>query len=51
MFACSYKDMRGIDWDIAEHKIALYVVPKPVKQRLHRMKLEWALKIKEEVQK
>jgi len=42
--------MPDIDLDITEHKIHLYPDAKQVKQKLCS-KPEWALKIKEEVQK
>ena len=51
VFAWSYKDMPGIDRSIAEHRIPLNPNIKPVKQKLRRLRPEWALKIKEEVQK
>ena len=51
VFAWSYKDMPGIDRDIAEHRIPIKPGFKPVKQKLRRMRTEWALKIKEEVDK
>ena len=43
--------MAGIDWQIAEHKIPIYLGVKLVNQRLRRMQPEWALKINKEVQK
>ena len=39
--------MSGIDKEIVEHKIPLSPNIKTVKQKLRRMKLEWAHKIKE----
>ena len=48
-FAWSYKDMPGVDTDIVQHRIPTNPDVKPVKQKLRRMKPEWALKIKEEV--
>ena len=47
VFAWSYKDMPGIDREIAEHTIPLNPMSKPVKQKLKRMKPDVALKIKE----
>ena len=38
--------MPDIDRDIAEHKVPLYLDAKLVKQNLHSMKPEQALKIK-----
>ena len=49
VFAWSYKDMPGIDQGIHEHKIPHYPDAKSIGQKLHWMKPEWALKIKEEV--
>ena len=51
VFAWSYKDMPGIDMDIVQHRIPTNSTMKPVKQKLRRMKPEWTLKIKEEVEK
>ncbi|MBE2321274.1 RNA-directed DNA polymerase, partial [Solirubrobacter sp. CPCC 204708] len=51
VFAWSYKDMPGIDTDIVQHFIPTNPEVKPVKQKLRRMKPEWALKIKDEVVK
>ena len=50
-FAWSYEDMLGIDTDIVHHYIPTDPTMKPVKQKLRRMKQEWTLKIKEEVEK
>ena len=43
--------MPRIDTDIVQHCIPTDPTMKPVKQKLRRMKLEWTLKIKEEVEK
>lgn len=51
VFAWSYDDMPGLRTDIVQHKIPLYPDAKPVKQKLRRMRPEWTLKIKEEVEK
>ena len=51
VFAWSYEDMSGIDTDIVQHCIPTDPTMKPVKQKLRRMKPEWTLKIKEEVEK
>ena len=51
IFAWSYEDMPGIDTDIVQHHIPTDPTIKPVKQKLRRMKPEWTLKIKEEVEK
>ena len=47
----SYENMLGIDTDIVQHCIPIDPAIKPIKQKLRRMKLEWTLKIKEEVEK
>ena len=51
VFAWSYEDMPGIDIDIVQHCIPTDPTMKPVKQKLRRMKPEWTLKIKEEIEK
>uniref|UniRef100_A0A2N9FIR5 RNase H type-1 domain-containing protein n=1 Tax=Fagus sylvatica TaxID=28930 RepID=A0A2N9FIR5_FAGSY len=51
VFAWSYEDMPGIDTDIVQHSIPTDPTFRPVKQKLRRMKPEWTLKIKEEVEK
>jgi ribonuclease HI len=51
VFAWSYEDMPGIDTDIVQHSIPTDPTFRPVKQKLRRMKPEWTLKIKEEIEK
>ena len=51
VFAWSYEDMARIDPEIAQHHIDTYDHMVPVKQKLRRMRIEWLLKIKEEVTK
>ena len=51
VFAWSYEDMSRIDIDIVQHCIPTDPTMKPAKQKLRRMKPEWTLKIKEEVEK
>ena len=51
VFAWTYEDMPRIDTDIVQHCIPTDPTMKPVKQKLRRMKPEWTLKIKEEVEK
>ena len=51
VFMWSYEDMVGIDIDIIQHCIPIDPTMKVVKQKLRRMKPEWTLKIKEEVEK
>ena len=51
VFAWSYEDMPRIDTNIVQRCIPTDPTMKPVKQKLRRMKSEWTLKIKEEVEK
>ena len=51
VFVWSYEDMPGIDTDIVQHCIPTDPTMKSVKQKLRRMKPEWTLKIKEEIEK
>ncbi|XP_077251627.1 uncharacterized protein LOC143890831 [Tasmannia lanceolata] len=51
VFAWSYKDMPGLSEDIVQHRLPLIPGARPKKQKLRRMKPEWALKIKDEVTK
>ena len=51
VFAWSYEDMLGIDIDRVQHYIPTDLTMKPIKPKLRRMKPEWILKIKEEVEK
>jgi len=51
VFAWSYEDMPGINTDIVQHCIPTDLAMKRVKQKLRRIKPEWTLKIKEEVEK
>ena len=43
--------MPGLDRDIVEHHIPMYPEARPVKQKLRRLRLEWAEKIREEIAK
>ena len=43
--------MPGIDREIAEHRIPTHSHVTPVKQKKRRLRPEWALLIKEEVEK
>ena len=43
--------MPGLDRDIAEHHILIYPESKPVKKKLHKLRLEWTEKIREEIAK
>ena len=51
VFAWSYEDMPGVDRSIAQHTIPTYPNMRPVKQKLRRMRPEWAEKVREEVKK
>ena len=51
MFAWGYEDMPEIDKEIAEHKIPIHLYITPVKQKKRILRPEWALLIKEEVEK
>ncbi|CAL0301760.1 unnamed protein product [Lupinus luteus] len=51
VFAWSYKDMLGLNPNIASHKIPLYLGVEPKKQKLRRMRMGLSLKVKEEVTK
>ena len=51
VFAWSYEDMPGIDPEIVQHRIPLDPEARSVKQKLKRIRPDWALKIKEEVTK
>ncbi|XP_048228927.1 uncharacterized protein LOC125369796 [Ricinus communis] len=44
-------DMPGVDREIAEHKIPTYLEVKPVMQKLHRLRPEYAQLVKDEIQK
>ena len=50
-FAWSYEDMLGIDPEIAQHHIDTHSHMVLIKQKLRHMRIEWLLKIKEEVTK
>ena len=43
--------MPGLDRDIIEHHIPMYPEARPVKQKLRRLRPEWAEKIREEIAK
>ncbi|KAI5440493.1 hypothetical protein KIW84_010101 [Lathyrus oleraceus] len=51
VFAWSYQDMPGLDFEIVEHRLPLKPERSPVKQKLRRTHPYMAVKIKEEVQK
>ena len=43
VFAGSYEDMPGIDPEIVQHRIPLDPEARPVKQKLRRIRSDWAL--------
>ena len=51
VFAWSYRDMPGLDPEIAKHTLPIRPSCKPVKQKLRRMKPELANKVKEKIDK
>ena len=51
MFVWSYEDMSEIDPKIAQHHIDTYDQMVFIKQKLRRMRIEWLLRIKEEITK
>ena len=51
VFTWIYDDMPGIDRDIAQHYIPTIEGHKPVKQKLQRLRLEWAQLVKENIEK
>ena len=51
VFAWSYKDVLGIDLEIAQHHIDINAHMVPIKQKLRCMRTKWLLRIKEEVTK
>ena len=51
VFAWGYEDIPGIDREIAEHRIPTHSHVTPVKQKKRRLRPEWALLIKEKVEK
>ena len=51
VFTWSYDDMPGVDKEIVEHQIPTYSHIMPIKYKQRRLRSEWALLIKEEVEK
>ena len=49
--AWGYEDMPGIDREITEHRIPTYPYISPVKKKKRRLRPEWTLLVKEEVEK
>ncbi len=50
-FAWSYKNLKGIFREICEHKIELVANAQPIKQRQYRMNPNYALKVREDLDK
>ena len=46
VFAWSYEDMPGCNPKIVQHRIPLDPEARPVKQKLRRIRPDWAIKIK-----
>ena len=51
VFAWSYEDMQGLDPQLYQHQIHLNTDAKPMAQRRYRMNLNYAAKVKEEIDK
>ena len=51
VFAWSYEDMRGLDPQLYQHQIHLSKDAKPVAQRRYRMNPNYAVRVKEEIDK
>ena len=51
IFTWTYDDMPGINMDITQHYIPTKEGHKPVKQKLRRLRLEWAQLVKEDIEK
>jgi hypothetical protein len=51
VFAWSYKELKGIPREICEHKIPLMADAQLIKQKEYRMNLNYALKVKEDLDK
>ena len=51
IFARTYEDMPGLDTDLVVHKLPIDPTIPHIKQKPRRLRLEWSLKLKEEIQK
>jgi hypothetical protein len=51
VFVWNYKDLKGIPREICEHKIELVANAQPIKQRQYRMNMNYALKVREDLDK
>ena len=51
VFAWSFEDMKGLDPTFCQHQINLHKDAKPVQQRRYRLNPNYAVKVKEEIDK
>ena len=51
VFAWSFEDMKGLDLAFYQHQINLHKDVKPVQQRRYRLNPNYAIKVKEEIDK
>ncbi len=51
VFAWSYKELKGIPWSICKHKIELTINACPIKQHPYGMNLNYAQRIREDLNK
>ena len=51
VFAWSFKDMKGVDPSFCQHQINLLKDAMPVQQRRYHLNLNYAVKVKEEIDK
>ena len=51
VFAWSFEDMKGLDPAFCQHQINLHKDAKPVQQRRYRLNPNYAIKVKEEIDK
>ena len=51
VFAWSYEDMQGLDPQLYQHQLHLSADAKPVAQQRYRMNPNYAVKLKEEIDK
>ncbi len=51
VFAWSYKELKGMWKQICEHKIELMVNVQPIKQKQYKMNPNYALRVKENLDK
>jgi hypothetical protein len=51
VFTWSYKKLKGIPKEVCEHKIQCMEDAQPIKQKQYRMNLNYALKVREDLDK